>query len=228
MKTSPPQTPTQITDRLNAKGAIVATHGANGRPFTRADREALARLPEGTEWFEIHQVSFMVQNPTWRCDRLVTMGVLEKDVFGTPVSPSVGIGHSFRTVYRRMVAGNPAESPQEAPAAPFEALRGAGLAGGKTLALVLSRTARRKPVDPNRAAMDEEIADSARKAELSDSIKASVRQARGILNTAKTEYDELKTSGGVLAETVAVNLCEALDRLNEVAEYFDSIERHEV
>lgn len=52
MNISPPQT----TDRLNAKGEIVATHGKNGKPFSRADRDALAQLPRGTDWFAIHQV----------------------------------------------------------------------------------------------------------------------------------------------------------------------------
>lgn len=122
----------------------------------------------------------------------------------------------------------PAESPQEGAAAPFVALRAAGLVGGKTLALARSKRSGRTPTDPDRAAMDEEMAQRARNAELADSIKANVRQARGLLDIAKADYDELQASGGVRAETVAVNLCKAFERLNEAVEYLASIERHEV
>lgn len=45
---------------------------------TRADRDALARLPDG--WFFVNEVSFMVRNPRWRCDRLVEFKLLESEV----------------------------------------------------------------------------------------------------------------------------------------------------
>ena len=49
------------------------------KAITKADRDALARLPEGC-WFFIDQVSYMVRNPRWRCDRLTDFGLLESEV----------------------------------------------------------------------------------------------------------------------------------------------------
>lgn len=51
-------------------------------PTTKADMEALARLPQ-EGWFDIRAVSYMVRNPRYRCDRLVEKGLLESRVVGT-------------------------------------------------------------------------------------------------------------------------------------------------
>ena len=43
--------------------------------LTRADTDAMARLPDG--WFRVDAVPFIVKRPRWRCDRLVSLGLLD-------------------------------------------------------------------------------------------------------------------------------------------------------
>ena len=52
----------------------------NIEPMTKADTEALARLPDG--WFALEAVSWQVRRPRFRCDRLVAAGALEWRVVG--------------------------------------------------------------------------------------------------------------------------------------------------
>lgn len=56
------------------------SRAAHGSAFTRADYEALKRLPEG--WFSLRQVPWQIQNPNFRCRRLADKGALESRVVG--------------------------------------------------------------------------------------------------------------------------------------------------
>jgi hypothetical protein len=49
--------------------------------LSEADRHALSRLPDNG-WFCVGDVSYMVRNPRYRCDRLVEKGALEDRVVG--------------------------------------------------------------------------------------------------------------------------------------------------
>lgn len=50
--------------------------------FSKADLDAYQRMPSG--WFVVGDLSFMIRNPRWRCDRLVGLKALESEVLSTP------------------------------------------------------------------------------------------------------------------------------------------------
>lgn len=50
------------------------------RKITRGDEEALAKMPE--DWFTAESLPHTVHNALWRCQRLETLGKLERRVVG--------------------------------------------------------------------------------------------------------------------------------------------------
>lgn len=66
---------------------------AVGSALTRADKDALARMPDN-DWFGIDDLSFMIRNPRWRCDRLTAAGYLKSKVIGE-------YPNELKTVYRK-------------------------------------------------------------------------------------------------------------------------------
>ncbi len=50
-------------------------------------------MPEG--WFFVHDLSFMIRNPRWRCDRLVGLKALESEVVGDDL-------RELKTRYRKL------------------------------------------------------------------------------------------------------------------------------
>ena len=72
----PMKTPPATTD---GQGQFAPAHGSAS--LSAADNAALARLPDG-RWFGLRDVTYMVKNPRWRCDRLAEKGVLESRVVG--------------------------------------------------------------------------------------------------------------------------------------------------
>jgi hypothetical protein len=82
---NPPQRESFVDERAYfvalGQYADVASQGIGESQLTEADRRALERLPDG-DWFSIHEVSYMVRCPRYRCDRLVEKGALEWRVTG--------------------------------------------------------------------------------------------------------------------------------------------------
>lgn len=81
--------PTVTIERAKWTGSLVPlAHNCFGvqrrfvefDPLTKSDAEALSLLPEG--WFNVHDISYRVRNPRWRCDRLAAKGALEHRVSG--------------------------------------------------------------------------------------------------------------------------------------------------
>jgi hypothetical protein len=68
------------------------------KTLTAVDKDALRRLPEG--WFELNQVSYIVRNPRYRCDRLVDRGVLERKCIPYTIGENLGIG--YQTWWRKI------------------------------------------------------------------------------------------------------------------------------
>lgn len=68
------------------------------RALTRADREALARLPK-PDWFDWDKLHHMVKRPQYRCDRLVQLGVLETRVVGSLAEANIRRQYRLNPVY---------------------------------------------------------------------------------------------------------------------------------
>lgn len=68
-----------------------------GPVLTHADKDALERMP-AKKWFKIGELSFMIRNRRWRCDRLTAFGLLESKVVGS-------FPYELETVFRKRQNG---------------------------------------------------------------------------------------------------------------------------
>jgi hypothetical protein len=72
--------------------------GERNQTLSPADIYALKHLPSGL--FHIGQVSYLVRRPRWRCDRLVQMGFLWKEVVREDYGTMSG-AFGYQTYYRK-------------------------------------------------------------------------------------------------------------------------------
>ena len=58
--------------------------------LTNADKHALSRMPKG-EWFSWRHLPYIIRRPEWRCNRLMTKGILARRLNGVAVEYRIKI-----------------------------------------------------------------------------------------------------------------------------------------
>lgn len=81
------------------------------KELTRADRDALSRMPDD-KWFHPLELDYMVRSARWRCDRLTSMGLLKSTVVGTTMENVRTLFWKFSDLELELIARRSKENAQ--------------------------------------------------------------------------------------------------------------------